>query len=253
MLDGRTAETLKSIGLTTALVSIDGPREVHDRRRRDAQGGTFDRIIDNVIQASRHVPVILVVNLDMDNWQGTSELLSYLSEQPFAPGVKLSFGTIIQPADRRTYGCLATDDQKVEHLLSAYASAVDLGLPIEMATKLGACVYEREASIVVAPDGTLYDCIAGFGMDEFRVCSVFDDPQVYQVRRLARLGRSPEIGPACQSCSTFPVCRGGCVYERVLYFESTGQTLCRRAAIQEAYGNVIEAYARRHLPKGSDQ
>jgi sulfatase maturation enzyme AslB (radical SAM superfamily) len=54
LLDGHTARLLRAVGITRALVTLDGPRPQHDARRQLAEGGpTFDRIVGN-LSVARH-------------------------------------------------------------------------------------------------------------------------------------------------------------------------------------------------------
>lgn len=220
-------------------------REVHDRRRWTNKGGTFDIVLANAVRASKDMSVTIVVNLDSDNWQSIPELLVHLSKLPFENPVQVAFGSIIASSDRHPYSCLPTDEEKVAQLLASYSAAIEAGFPVKPDVVLGTCVNEREASVIIAPDGGLYDCIAGIGLPEFRVCSIFDPIRTYLAKRAARLGKVPRINAQCEQCSSYPICRGGCAYERFIRFGDMSKTICRGAAIHRLYEDVIASYAER--------
>ena len=49
LLDGAMAQRLKSVGVSEVQITLDGPPEVHDKRRRLRNGnGTFERIVRNM-------------------------------------------------------------------------------------------------------------------------------------------------------------------------------------------------------------
>lgn len=78
-LDRRTFERLLALSVRQFHVALDGPRALHDRRRKRADGGaTFDRIWSHLL-AARDVPgdfeIVLRVHVDRGNLGSLPELV----------------------------------------------------------------------------------------------------------------------------------------------------------------------------------
>lgn len=94
-LDGKTAELLAKNGVTHVQVTVDGPPEIHNRRRCLPSGGdTFNRIIDNVKRASAYFDVILRVNVDPSNGDQIDRLVDSLDRKGLRNKVKLYLAAV---------------------------------------------------------------------------------------------------------------------------------------------------------------
>jgi uncharacterized protein len=97
LLTEETARELKELGVGSAQVTIDGPKEVHDRRRSLANGdGTYDVIVRNITRASEHLGIGLRINVDRGNSSAVADWLPELSRlcrgraiRPYFAPVKL--------------------------------------------------------------------------------------------------------------------------------------------------------------------
>ena len=69
------------MGITMVQVTIDGTKDVHNRRRKLKGGGeTFDKIIKNIKYASEYLRIAIRINLDKGNYSSVDKLFRYLSE-----------------------------------------------------------------------------------------------------------------------------------------------------------------------------
>lgn len=85
-------DMLARYSIESIQVTLDGPREVHDKRRIFPNGtGSFDRIvkgIDDVLEEG--IPVIVRVNIDEMNIKGLPELARFVAEKGWLDkGVKV--------------------------------------------------------------------------------------------------------------------------------------------------------------------
>ena len=76
-----------------------------------------------------------------------------------------------------------------------------------------------EIFLCLAPDGIIYKCISGIGMDEYKVghISTYGTRKYYN--RLAELIELPNpcTNAQCHSCDYSLICDGGCVFKSMKY------------------------------------
>jgi uncharacterized protein len=82
-------------------VTLDGPKEVHDKRRIFPNGnGTFDRIvkgIDDILM--ENIPVVIRVNIDGHNIRNLPELARFITEKEWLDrGVKIKLSSAAEGA-----------------------------------------------------------------------------------------------------------------------------------------------------------
>ncbi len=93
LLDLETASNLSNAGVRTYQISLDGPREVHDRSRLRADGAsTFDRIWSNLLairDSSLPVNITLRLHVTADTWTLLDPLLEDIKRE-FLPDSRFS-------------------------------------------------------------------------------------------------------------------------------------------------------------------
>jgi uncharacterized protein len=81
LLTKHIVNELKSLGLSHVQVTLDGPREVHDKRRYFVGGrGSYDIILKNLRDIQDDVNIVLRVNIDVNNITSFRELLRDLKQ-----------------------------------------------------------------------------------------------------------------------------------------------------------------------------
>ncbi len=217
-LDGATAAWLVGLGVVSAQVSLDGPPEVHDRRRHlRGRQGTFARILANLKQAVEVAGLALVlrVNVDARNVAAAERLVDLLAAEGFAhrPRVQVAFARVVDPAGVGSplwHQCLAPEEfARHERRMLAYAQARGLAQITAPRPRGGACGAVRASSFVVAPDGALHKCWQTVADPAQAVGHVLRQTATDDRRWLAW---EPVQG-ACAGCSVLPSCMGGCPKE----------------------------------------
>jgi uncharacterized protein len=161
-LDRATFEELLGLGVTTWQISFDGPKEIHDARRRRADGrGTFDRVWSHV-RALRAVPgefdVHVRVHLDRQNLR---EIPRFLDQCRESFGGDPRFRMFLRPLSRLG----GPNDERIAELESeqeeatacARAEARDRGLLL-LEPEADICYAARGNSFVVRADGRISKC-----------------------------------------------------------------------------------------------
>lgn len=210
-------------------LSLDGPREIHDRYRLDPAGkGTFDRVMAAARLMEQHgvefniltVATGLsarsgqkIANFFRKNGFGYQQFIECLDPLDEAPGgqpysltperytqfLKATFDAWYQDfqAGKPTY------NRYFENLLMVLA-----GQTPESCSMQGRCAPH----LVVEADGSVYPCDF-YVLDRWKLGSICTDSlaQLEQQRHaLGFLEASLPVPPACRACRWYPLCRNGC-------------------------------------------
>ncbi|TFH65576.1 MAG: SPASM domain-containing protein [Candidatus Zixiibacteriota bacterium] len=234
LLDAAMASRLQQAGVVNAQITLDGPREVHDARRKQHNGkGTFDRIIDNIGTSVDKLRISVRVNVDRDNINSTLELMDYLDSRKILRSVAVNFAQVLVSqgvcSDMRE-NCFSEEEYAKEQL-RLYRTLIDHGydqISYPNPAGGGACAAGADNGWVVSPSGDLFKCWEEISADQSSsVGSVFDlkqDPR--QKANLDRyLGWDPFEKPGCVKCDILPLCMGGCP-QQALKIDSKEEGAC---------------------------
>jgi uncharacterized protein len=219
LLDRGSAERLKGAGVVTAQVTLDGPREVHDARRKLPDGrGTFDRIVGNLTAVADVLRVAVRVNVDDRNAGSASEVVRELRRLGLLGKVEVHFAQVRPSAG--TCADLSDRHDSVEgfalRVTELYRGLLHDGfeeVEYPTASPGGCCGADCDRAFVVAPDGMLFKCWEEISDGEAAsVGTVFSDATTPAQRdNLDRyLGRIPLASAECRDCDVLPLCMGGC-------------------------------------------
>ena len=221
LLNGQLARHFKELQITHAQVTIDGPQPIHDRRRKLANGaGSFDRIIDNLGEASEILEIDVRINIDKENVDSAVGVVLLLQEHGILPKVKVHFGQVLSAGVAcssirdKCFGDVDFSRVRVE----LYQKLHDMGIYIYQYPTVrvagAACGALAEGYYVVGPDGHIYRCWENISHGaEMSIGSVFapesfDDQQKKNVE--AYRAWDPFTMNACRNCNILPICMGGC-------------------------------------------
>lgn len=218
-LDESTVERLVTVGVTEAQVTLDGPQETHDVRRRLRSGrGTFRTIVENLRDASHRMRIIVRVNVDQSNLAHATEVIEGLDQADILERVRLYFAPVNAAdnvcADMRSR-CFTTREF-ADAQLSLYRDLLErgfYGIQYPSLASGGHCGADTENSFVIGPNGYLFKCWEELSLDD--ACSVGHllEPEA-TARQRNHLDRYRTWNPfekrACRECHVLPICMGGC-------------------------------------------
>lgn len=237
-------DLLGAEGISEIQITIDGPREVHDMRRTDSQGGpTFDIITQNVAEALRRkVDIELRINVDQSNTQGLAALNEYILTQGWNafPNFHVYSANITPSAAAASSGFIRSS--RLLRVLNDEKSNCSLicgpGKGIESAVKMffktGSVPLQRtsycSANVsyyVLDLFGDIYACENEAGQRHKRVGTfgsgelVLDSDQCnnWHTRTVANI-------PQCSRCPAALLCGGGCGYNAALKSETYFSAYC---------------------------
>lgn len=80
LLDENNRKALSESGIKNMQVTLDGPPEVHDRRKPTLNGsGTFDTILNNLMYAVKQFDISVRINIDKTNINYVKDLIDILA------------------------------------------------------------------------------------------------------------------------------------------------------------------------------
>jgi len=206
-------------------ITLDGPKEIHDKRRIRANGeGTFDEIIENIKLLKDEITnekfrLGLRINVDKTNYKQIPELLDFLKKKglndiPISYGIVRS--TIPYCSDCNTFVFLGRDLPEYLPLLWKEAYKRGFKIATRPNLKFSYCVYDSPNGYVIDPELKVYPCWEMVGDDKYCTGKIKEDgtfepaPLYYTAKT-----RDPIEFEECKNCKLLPICMGGCGAESI--------------------------------------
>jgi uncharacterized protein len=219
LLDQAMAERLRELGVTIAQVTIDGPEEVHNRRRKLHSGrGTYRQIMDNLSETAGILKFLVRINVDRDNAESAHEVLQDLERRDILSKVQVHFAQVTSGtgvcADMRDR-CFSGEEYSRSQV-NLYRALIDRGIyRYDYPQVFGGvhCGALSDHYFVVSPNGLLFRCWEELSQDPaLSIGSIFTE-QIdadQQKNRDRYAAWDPFTKSGCKACEVLPICMGGC-------------------------------------------
>ena len=243
LLTADLVRELLPLGLGAVRLTIDGPRDIHDRQRPSLSGrGSFDAIMTNLERIYHLVPIDLGGNYTIENYHRFPELLDELLRRGLDPArfKAVLFTPVMPKADgsvARDFSstCAASDDPRMFRAgLYLRGEAIKRGFPVPR-LKMSACMVEFENDLVVNYDGGLYKCPVFMGDERLRVGSLAEGVGEYRASHNLDVWKTGE----CLDCPYLPLCFGGCRFLRKLKTGAMDGADCRKALYDATLAELV--------------
>lgn len=224
LLTYQTAVRLASAGISTAIISIDGPRDIQVARRVWRATDSYDLVLDNVAASIGTLEVVVRINVDRRNVAHVPTLLSDLENRQVLDRIHLTVMPI-QAFNERCWSvtnrhCIVGGTKLAELLTTCQSLGLHWGGPRPY---LAVCNAVRAFDFGIGPDGELYKCPVDVGEDTAVVGHVAGGPLRPGLLRWARY--RPQLKGECARCRCLPLCISVC--PRYLMNSSTpGLLMC---------------------------
>jgi uncharacterized protein len=231
LLTRKAVQRLKPLGLTSASVTLDGPKHVHDNFRAFKSGaGSFDTIVRNLREVCDLIRVEIGGNYLASTYREFPELLDHLILSGLGPDVvsRVRFDPVFnerpEVAPDFHDGCVSANEPWIaEASLYLRSEISSRGFKTQQIEHV-VCMMERNDHLVVNWDGNLYRCPGLIGREEFRAGTIKQGILEPNVSGAARAWKND----TCLACSYLPLCFGGCRYLKLLSSNRADGVLCRR-------------------------
>ena len=242
-------------------VTLDGPREIHDARRRRHDGrGSFAEVADGVEACfEAGIGVNLRVNLDAQNMDCLDEFADLLGDLGWTGrnGFRCQLAPVTDHVGTATWPHLLREDQLVEPVLALWGRRPELREALDFRLfrvlhhlisviepqarektmpRFHYCEADRGDILTFGPDGLVYVCPESIGEPDNAVGTYSPDLQISPARRRQWEERSVLTLPECRECNIATFCGGGCAYAALRQFGSPCHPVCAGAP------DVLRAY-----------
>ena len=216
--------------ISTLQITVDGPREIHDRRRISLdRASSYDKVLANIETALRDtdVSIMLRINLDKENAPYIMDLLRDLEQHGILdnPSLQITASPVVGVGDltiqydelRKLEVEVAEKYPRFRENFTNRAIAVNkdilpaiyFGEPVRrIVTGCGA----SSASKVFAPDGKIYSCLGCVGRSD-QITGTYDEAghinwnnELLDIWKRTMLAYNME----CLNCKYAFLCGGGC-------------------------------------------
>jgi uncharacterized protein len=242
---------LLPLGFTSAKVTLDGPRQIHDRQRPFVSGkGSFDTIVGNLQEIADLIDLQVGGNFTAGNYREYPPLLDHLLAKGLTPdrlGL-VQFAPIIPKATNTPKGGFAaTCSSSAEEWLAEAAlylreETLRRGYAVHK-TAMSACMVEFADFLAINYDGTLFKCPAFIGWPQLSVGTLATGIIDYSASHNLDLWKTDQ----CLDCSYLPICFGGCRFLTLATHGVIDRIDCRK----DFYDATLEAILRQDLSYGT--
>lgn len=244
-------DLLNRYNFGTLQITLDGPKEIHNARRVTKNGEDgYSLILNNMekLMAETSVGIIINTVLDKQNTKYYRQMVQELTER-FSdyitgqhPRIFFNVGNECHPYKQSEYtqnNMLRENEQDM--YFRSIMDVVDLGACVFSPFPTPRCIGTSVNELVFAPNGDLYSCISGLGNKEFLVSRYSEHSMDVSklVVRQAMMKRPNRIS-ACKTCTNYPLCNGGCNYNKIV---ENNATSCQRHDFSENLDRYIRLTA----------
>lgn len=205
IVDSVLVEKIKEFGFKKVQITLDGPQEIHDKRRICADNTkTFDVIMKNIeVYLKLGIQVTIRVNIDRENGPHILELVKVLVENNLNDKVALG----LAPVDPWAQGEVGGHTKEVAGWFGdVYKYAKDNGFTLVMWETF--CGIYGQNFFVISPEGYLYKCPSFVGVKGEEVGHVTESEFYPLYNNITQM----DISKRCKDCDWVGVCGGGCYF-----------------------------------------
>ncbi len=248
LLDRETALMLKEkCKVSFVQITVDGIREIHNKRRILASHGDSFEIITNNIDAAKDIIFIMVrCNIDRTNINEAEKLIDYfLTERKWGEAVGLYFAPVENISDhcktnsshcysRQEFGLIESDLLRKIYDRGSF-KLIQYLYPT---SQVVSCAAISTNFYVVDPLGNLYKCWDVMSDSSKNVGDIFNG-ELMNRENLNWLCMDTPI--QCLECNLLPLCNGGCPHRRLIN-DNTPTCWNKTVSFKENLRIVFEEY-----------
>jgi len=221
LLTRHIADEIEKLKIGNIQITLDGTKEVHDKRRPLLGGGpTFDRIMENLqylLSINKTVTVDIRSNIDRRNMEQYHDFYSYFKQEIPDSRVTLYPGFV---SDLLSEGCVSPENNISEGGYKArFALDVFHKYGIEIKAFLPkfrrhSCVASKYFAFVIGPEGEIYKCWKMVGNKGQTLGNVRGGIDLAKFSRYL-VGADYTRDARCLECEFITLCGGGCPLVRL--------------------------------------
>lgn len=219
VIDEREAQIIAECRVTSVMLTIDGPGEVHNARRVAANGSnSYERTIRAArLFRARGIRVLANMNADKVNLPLYAGLRDKLRAEE---GIELSFGKLNDyghffgeaPFCKPEFDLYDHEEffrAQFEEFAKAPHTADEMCEMLRPIRRF--CTGQADNYFVIDLLGDVYACDGWVGDKAYVQFNLLDDPSTW---KLHEVSFDPVRDEKCSACELLPLCLGSCIWER---------------------------------------
>lgn len=210
-------------------ITLDGIREIHDKRRIYQNGrGTFDETINALLllKESGKIHTVIRINIDKTNIKETYQLLEFIGKKHIdLTKFRVDFGIVRgETKGSSVYSSNCFRDYEIGDILYDlwnFAEEQGFKFNIKPMRKTMYCGLYADNQFTIAPNCDIYKCWEHVGEKEHLMGEIDRNGNLINLRYAFYdwMSTDPLKNNICNKCVYLPVCGGGC---GVLSYNETG-------------------------------
>lgn len=251
-------------------ITVDGVREIHDKRRKYSSGkGSFDKISEGIdCLLLNNINTNIRINIDKTNIDSLPDLFTYVNDKKWLehPNFKIKPSIVTDHSSLKYNDVIIPAEELLEKLILIYDKYPELeelfgfyifkplrhvleiinGAP-NVSPKFFNCESNIIELNVFCPDGYIYVCPESIGKKEYAIGSFYPEFTFYEDKKNIWQKRDIFSIEKCRICKFAPICGGGCAYSSLLIFKNNKEPVCER--YQETLDKFLKLRGKRILEK----
>ena len=213
-------DLLSKVEVSYVMITLDGKKDTHDKKRFLANGApTYDKILENIQKAlENRIPIRIRMNVDNETIGESVELRDMLLSKFTDYSDLLSFEIsplfeIKWPERNQMMSTLSKADSKLGQpggenvLLSRFSPVVNSVVNGERLRPVYSYCLGHQSSYIVDPNGLIYPCLVAVGKKEYAIGTYYPEVSFYDNSVKCR---NIETIEKCRDCAYSLLCGGGC-------------------------------------------
>lgn len=242
-------------------ITVDGPPEVHDKRRKFPSGkGSFSKISESIdLLLKNNINTNVRVNIDNTNIEHIFDLYEYVSKKSWLkhPNFSIRLALVIDHSTMDYNNVIIPEEKLLERLIEVYDKypvledlfgfykfkplrhILDIvsGAP-NVSPKFFNCESNLLELNVFCPDGYIYACGESIGKPDYAIGKFSPRLEFYPDKEKLWTERTILNIEKCRTCKFAPLCGGGCAYSSILIYKDNSKPICER------YQEVLDTFLR---------
>ncbi|WP_281886803.1 radical SAM/SPASM domain-containing protein [Paenibacillus sp. YYML68] len=241
-------------------VTVDGPEEIHDKRRILTGGqGTFSRIEKGVLAAlKKGIGIVLRVNIDKTNINYVGDLVNHYRKNGFIEheAFLLHFAPITDHTCKGTGDTIMEGFEIIKRLRKDIPDLEELeknnrlrigpdmyrflhtvmrldpelrSRASEFVPHIVFCESVQGRKVVFGPDSHMYACADLIGRPEYKIGNYFPNFELTHWKWSKWKAFNSLTIQQCSSCHCAPICGGGCAAEALITYGNLDKPHCTHA------------------------
>lgn len=250
LLTPKLIDILLPFGLRKVKVTLDGDQKTHDRMRplkvaKDKDKGTYNRILENLLEIKGKVPIFIGGNYDDTSKSHIPALLDNLKEMGFKDEIKeIAFKPILGFPNHEKNSIHKIDactfsETNVDDLYWLVQETEKRGFTPMKKIALGPCEAVRENSFTIDPSGKIYKCSAMVGREEYSVGNVNKDWENSSFNSVNVSFMTSDAWKNCLNCKFLPLCGGGCRLGALMQKGNLNDISCEKEYFEKVLNKLI--------------